>query len=133
MPGYVNLGCPTCKGTGSGWDEGVSLLASVVTGQPIRPGGEVDCPDCDGTGRGEWRWVGDPELLDTESSASRQHYIDTGRYLTRAETAEPAEEVENCERCGTAFDPDEAGTTDSRQGISLCATCTSNNDGRVTL
>ena len=28
---------------------------------------------------------------DTASSASRQHYIDTGRYLTHAEAAEAAE------------------------------------------
>jgi hypothetical protein len=30
-----------------------------------------------------------PVALDTASSASRQHYIDTGRYLTLAEAAEP--------------------------------------------
>lgn len=30
------------------------------------------------------------EGLDTSSSASRQHYIDTGRYLTPAEVAEYA-------------------------------------------
>ena len=28
-----------------------------------------------------------PETLDTASSASRQHYIDTGRYLTHAQVA----------------------------------------------
>lgn len=36
--------------------------------------------------------------LDTESSRSRQHYIDTGRYLTRAETAEADAEDERAGR-----------------------------------
>lgn len=34
------------------------------------------------------RRLGDDQPADTSSSASRQHYIETGRYLTAAEVAE---------------------------------------------
>lgn len=91
MPGYIPVPCPTCGNSGTIWDDGVPLLQSVITGEPMRAGAEVDCPECEGDGRSGWRWIGDPALLDTSSSASRQHYIDTGRYLTHAQVAEYAD------------------------------------------
>lgn len=46
----------------------------------------------------------DADQLDTESSASRQHWIETGRYLRKGEAIDViAEEVasgERCEACG---------------------------------
>jgi hypothetical protein len=61
IPGPVALTCPTCRDTGSVWDDGVSLLQSHATGEPMRGGREVDCPSCcpgDTFGR---HWIGYPD------------------------------------------------------------------------
>lgn len=55
--GFVTLGCPVCQGSGSAWDDGVPLLASVASGQPMRAGREVDCPTCAGAGRFGRYWI----------------------------------------------------------------------------
>ncbi|MFE0058749.1 hypothetical protein [Streptomyces sp. NPDC059003] len=45
----------------------------------------------------------DPNVYDTESSASRQHYIDTGRYLTWDETAEQHVRCPKCRSSSVRF------------------------------
>jgi hypothetical protein len=42
------------------------------------------------------------EILDTQSSSSRQHYIETGRYLTPAEVTE--QQARDDSRAGRARD-----------------------------
>lgn len=59
-PLCIRLSCRVCQGTSVVWGEGVSLLDSHLTGQPMSAGREVDCPACDGSGRDLTPyWVGD--------------------------------------------------------------------------
>jgi hypothetical protein len=62
IPGFVHVSCRQCRGGGTVWQEGISLLESVVAGVPQRAGQEVDCPQCRGRGWDRTVYVGEPAL-----------------------------------------------------------------------
>lgn len=61
------------------------------------------------------------QWFDTESSASRQHFIDTGRYLLHEESAQCGhnnqslddDRVVTCDDCGFVFRPEDASKSRS--------------------
>lgn len=62
-------------------EDEVGMLVSVLIGaDPLSMLDDLDI--------GSWEFMLASPSVDTSSSASRQHHIDTGRYLTTAEAQE---------------------------------------------